>query len=337
MRAALFPAPNSLTMLERDTPSTAENQLLVKVAACGVCGTDLHIYRGLFPARFPLIAGHELAGVVEEAGPAVLHVRPGDHVAVDPNATCGNCRACQRGLGHLCSNLSAIGVTADGGFATHCLVMARQAHKIPKDMPFALAATAEPLACCLHGAERAQIKLGDVVVVIGAGFIGLLMVQLALLRGAATVIVSEPAAQKRETARRLGAHRLVDPEREDLAQVVRDLTQEAGADAVIECVGGQATAQEAVGLAGPGARVVLFGVAPEADRVAVSPYDLYRREITITGSFVNPFTQAAALALLQSGRVKVAELITHRLPLDELARAFALIESREATKIVIEP
>jgi 2-desacetyl-2-hydroxyethyl bacteriochlorophyllide A dehydrogenase len=337
MRAAVFPEPRVLAVVERQTPTTAENQVLVKVGACGVCGTDLHIYRGTFPARFPLIAGHEIAGVVEEAGPGVAHLRPGDHVSVDPNSACGNCRACQRGLGHLCANLSAIGVTADGGFATHCLMAARQAQRIPKEMPFAVAALAEPLACCLHGIDRAQVKLGEVALIIGGGLVGLLMVQLALLRGAATVIISERAEHKRELARQLGAHHVVDPRKEDLGAVVRGLTEGAGADAVIECVGGRATAQEAISLAGPGARVVLFGVAPQEDRVPAAPYDLYRREITITGSFVNPFTQAAALALLESGRVKVADLITHRLALSQLERAFALMESAQATKVVIEP
>lgn len=337
MRAAVFPAPGELLVVARDAAHAAENQVLVRVEACGVCGTDLHIHRGLFPARFPLVAGHELAGVVEEAGPGVLHLWPGDHVAVDPNASCGVCRACRRGLGHLCANLSAIGVTADGGFATHCLVPARQAHRIAKDMAFPVAALAEPLACCLHGIERAGIGSGDVVLIIGAGLVGMLMVQLALLQGAAAVVVSEPAARKRETALRLGAHRVVDPAGEDLAQAVRDVTEEVGADVVIECVGGQATAQQAIALAGAGARVILFGVAPQSDRIAVSPYELYRREITITGSFVNPFTQAAALSLLQSGRVQVTDLITHRLPLEELPQAFALMESGEATKIVIEP
>ncbi len=284
-----------------------------------------------------MVAGHEFAGVVEEVGPGVGSPRVGDHVAIDPNIPCGTCRPCRRGLIHLCRDLSAIGVTQDGGFATHCLVPARQAHRVSAEMPFSVAAMAEPVACCVHGIDRAQIRAGDVVLLIGAGTIGLILLQLALLQGAAAAIVSELAPEKRAAAERLGAARAVDPRAESLSDIVAEATEGSGADVVIECVGGRETAQQSVELAGEGATVLLFGVAPQAATIAVSPYRVYRREITITGSFTNPFAHSRALALLSSGRVKVEHLISHHLPLEQVPRGIELLESRRATKVIIEP
>jgi len=337
MRAAVFPSPETCEIVDRQTPLPAEGQVLIRVEACGVCGTDAHIYRGRFPARFPVVAGHEFAGVVEESGSGISSLRAGDRVAIDPNICCGVCRPCRRGLTHLCRDLSAIGVTQDGGFATHCLVPARQAHKVSADLPFPVAAMAEPVACCVHGIDLAAVRSGDVVVLIGAGTIGLILLQLVLLQGVAAAIVSELSEEKRAAAKRLGASCVVDPRSEDLPAIVRDAAQDGGADAVIECVGSQATAEQAVELAGEGGRVLLFGVAPQAARIAVSPFDVYRKEITITGSFTNPFTHSRALALLSSGRLKVEDLISHRLSLERLPEAIDLLESGRATKVIIEP
>lgn len=337
MRAALFREPESVEIVDRSPAPALEQQALIRVEACGVCGTDAHIWRGTFPARFPLIAGHEIAGVVEELGPGVGFLRPGDHVSVDPNISCGVCRPCRRGLIHLCRNLAAIGVTWDGGFATHCLVPAQQCYKMPGDMPFSVAAMTEPLACCVHGVDRAQVRPGETVVLIGAGAIGLILLQLVRLQGAAAVIVSELVEEKREMAARLGASRIVDPQAEDLATVVEEATGGDGADVVIECVGGAETAQLAMELAGEAGRVLLFGVAAESDRIAISPYEVYRKEITITGSFTNPFTHQRALDLLAAGQVEVEQLVTDRLPLDRVQAAIELLESRDALKVIIEP
>ena len=337
MRAAVFPRPGACEVVERAIAALAEGEVLVRVEACGVCGTDVHVYRGQFPARFPLTAGHEFAGVVEGVGDGVSTLEVGDRVAVDPNIPCGTCRPCRRGLVHLCRDLSAIGVTRDGGFATHCVVPARQAHGLPETIPFWVGAMAEPAACCVHGIERARIRSGDTVVVIGAGMIGLILLQLAQLQGAAITIVSELNANKREEAKRLGAEQVVDPRDEDLGAAVEDATGASGADVVIECVGSQETAQQAVDLAGEGGRVLIFGVAPQEARVALSPYEVYRKELTITGSFTNPFSQARALALLASGRLKIEELISHRLPLESVTRGIELVESGEAMKVLIEP
>jgi threonine dehydrogenase-like Zn-dependent dehydrogenase len=195
---------------------------------------------------------------------------------------------------------------------------------------------AEPVACCVHGIDRAGIRTGDVVLVIGAGAIGLILLQLALLQGAATTIVSELQPEKRESAKKLGATLVVDPCSEDLEKIAKDATEGAGPDVVIECVGGRETAQQAVDLAGEGGRVLLFGVAPQDARIDISPHQVYRREVRVTGSFTNPYTHGRAIALLASGRLEVGGLISHRLPLDSVLDGIALLESGEATKVIIQ-
>ena len=338
MRALVFRAPGESEIVERDNPSVAEGNLLVQVAACGICGTDLHIYEGTFPsATFPLVAGHEFSGIIEATGGGVPYLRRGDHVAIDPNQPCGACRPCRRGLGHLCPNLAALGVTTDGGFATHCLVPARLAYKLQPDLPLHVAALAEPVSCCLHGIERANLRMGDVVAVLGAGMIGLVMLQLSLLRGASAVVVSEPEPGKREMALALGATAAVDPNTEEVHAAIAEITGGSGADAVLECVGLPETAQQAICLAGEGGTVVIFGVSPESARLTISPYDLFRRGITVAGSFTNPHTFDAALALLHSGRLQVEPLISHRLPLEEFEEGLSLLSTHQAMKVIIEP
>jgi len=336
MRAAVFREPGSCVVVERETVGPSETQVLVRVESCGICGTDSHIYRGEFGAHYPVIAGHEFAGVVEEVGAKVRFVRTGDHVTIDPNMFCGSCRPCRRGLTHLCTNLSAIGVTQDGGFATHCLLPGSQCHKVPADLDVEVAAMTEPVACCIHGVDRAGVTSGDVVVIIGGGTIGLILLQLVLLQGAATTIVSELQPDKRQHAQKLGATLVVDPQTEDLEQFARDVTEGAGPDVVIECVGGSKTAQQAIDLAGVSGRVLLFGVAAKDERVSISPYGVYRREVSIMGSFTNPFTCDRAIALLASGRLRVKGFVSHRLPLEGVPEGIALLESGEATKVMIQ-
>lgn len=337
MRAAVFARPGVCEFVERDLAISADNHVLVRVEACGVCGTDAHIYSGSFPARFPVIAGHEFAGIVEEVGPRVTMLRSGDAVAIDPNIPCGSCPTCRRGRSHLCRNRAAIGVTQDGGFATHCLLPAQQCHKLPPSFPAEVAALAEPVACCVHGIDRAAIRSGDVVFILGCGGIGLILLQLALLQGASAVIASDPKPEKREMALQLGATGVLDPGTEDVAQAAAAAAGGAGPDVVIEAVGASETAQQAVDIVGDGGRVVLFGVAPEQARVSVAPYEVYRRELTITGSLTNPFTHDRALALLASGKVKVDRLISHRVRLDEIPKGLELLESGAATKVLVEP
>ncbi len=334
MKAVVIERPQVVRVVDRDVPQAGPEDVVVRVGACGVCGTDVHIYHAGFRADYPVIPGHEFAGEVVEVGERVTHVQSGDRVVIDPNISCGVCPYCRRGLIHLCENLSALGVNIPGGFQEFCRAPAKQVYRLPAGLPLEEAAFVEPLACCVHGIDRAQIQAGDSVVILGAGAIGLLMLQLARLEGARQVIVSEPVPAKADLARRFGADMVVDPTAADLRQAVLDRT-EIGADVVIECVGSARTAEQALGLSRRGGRVVLFGVSPKDAQVPVYPYAVFLNEQSIVGSYINPYTHARAIGLLAGGRVCVREIISHRFVLAEFPRAMELAESGGAVKIMV--
>lgn len=336
MKAAVLDAPRSLRVEDRDRPPLGEEDILVRVHTCGVCGTDSHIYEGGFLVQFPVVPGHELAGEVVEVGREVRHLAAGDRVTIDPNIVCGVCPYCRAGKINLCDNLRAVGVRMDGGFAGYCRAPAKQAYKLPDHLSLAAGAYAEPLACCLHGIDRARLEPGESVLVIGGGSIGLAMLQLALSGGASQVILSEPVDSRRELAAQLGASTVLDPRREDVTAETRDRTG-GGADLVIECAGSPRTAEQAVACARKGGRVLFFGVAPEEAAAQLRPYDIFIRELTILGSFVNPFTHQRAVEALAQGRVTPEAFITHRYPVAELGEALRMSRSSDAVKVVVQP
>ncbi len=327
MQAMVFENPGVLHLMERPQPTPQEGELLVRVRASGICGTDRHIYHGEAPAQPPVILGHEFAGEVVAVGPGVTPDWVGRRVAIDPNIYCGQCDPCRDGRPQLCTSLKAIGVTCDGGFAEFCAVPEAQALPIPDGLSFEEAAMAEPVACCLHGIDLAEIRAGQTVTVLGGGAIGLILAQLARAQGAAEVVVSEPAAPRREIASTLGLE-AVPPE------VLRDRLP-AGVDVVIEAVGATVTAAQALEIARRGAMILFFGVTPMGQKIEVEPFQVYQKELTIRGSALNPFTQRRALALLGSGRVNVAPLITHKIGLEDLERTLATPAPPEMVKAMV--
>lgn len=316
MKAVVFRGPRDVALVERPVPAAGAGRVLVRVRACGVCGTDRHIYAGEFPAAALVVLGHEYAGEVVAVGEGVTDLAPGDRVAVDPNVACGTCRPCRAGQIHLCENLTALGVNYDGGFAEFSAVPRAQAYPFPAGLDWAAAAMAEPVACCLHGIDLAGIRPGHTVLVIGGGAIGQIHAQLARLSGASRVVVSDPVEARRRLALALGADEVLDPTAQSIEAMRGALG--GGADVVIEAVGSAATAEQSLELAARGGTVIWFGVAAPGAESRVRPYDVYRREITLRGSFVNPHTHGRALALLAAGRLQVAPLISRRVALDEV-------------------
>jgi 2-desacetyl-2-hydroxyethyl bacteriochlorophyllide A dehydrogenase len=336
MQASVYRGPGKIGLEPRGAPRPGPTDLVIQVRACGLCGTDMHILEGEFPAAPGIVLGHEFAGVVTEFGAAVTAFKPGDHVAVDPNIACGLCPACQRGDVHLCDDLQALGVTRDGGFAEMAVLPASQAYRVPEQLSLEACALAEPLSCCLHGLDQAGIRTGDRVLVIGAGPIGLLMVQLARGSGAAVVGVTDPFETKRALARRLGADRAVDPAGGDVTDRLGDLAPR-GFDVVLECVGRPATAAQALGLARRGGTVIWFGVNPPGATVPVEPYMIYRNELTIRAAFVNPHTFARAVTLLAQRRIQAEPLLSHRFPLGGVAEGIAMMKTGQAVKALVLP
>ena len=338
MKGNFFLGNGKFEIREMTFGAPGPNEVLIRNMACGVCGTDVHIYHGepgSADVTPPVVLGHEYAGIVEAIGRDVTIVKPGDAVAVDPNIYCGTCYQCRKGHKQLCGNMQAVGVTRDGGFAEYSMVPETQVFRMNPEIGFPAMAMAEPLACCIHGIEQVNIQSGDAVTVIGGGAIGLLMVQLAKLRGAGTVILSEPVEARRKIGLEIGADLAIDPLSEDPAACVASYLGRPGADVVIECVGKTAATKQAFDVTNRGARILLFSV-PSVDAEFPLPlFDVYKKELKIFGSFVNPDTHEDAVQLLNSGRIKTAPLITHFFPLEKLEDAILMQMSSESIKVQV--
>lgn len=338
MKASRFLGNKTFAVTDLPTPHAGPGELVLRNQVCGVCGTDVHIYHGepgSADVNPPVVLGHEYSGEVVEVGEGVTGFAVGDHVTVDPNIYCGHCAYCQNGKKQLCPSMEAIGVTRDGGFAQYSRIPASQAFKLEPTVPWEAAAMAEPLACCLHGIDLAGIQVGDKVCVVGGGAIGLLMVQLAKLSGASQIVLSEPNEKRRQAGLQLGANAALDPTRPDAQEAFAQVL-DGGANVVIECVGNVPAVKSAFQFAGKGATVLLFSV-PKVDATFDLPlFDVYKKELTIKGSFVNPDTHARAVALINSGKVDFGPIITHRFTLDQLPEAIAMQMSDASIKVVVE-
>lgn len=335
MRASYFLGNKTFEVRETEKPRAGKGEIVIQNMVCGVCGTDVHIYHGepgSADVNPPVVLGHEYSGVVVEVGEGVTSLKPGDHVTVDPNIYCGKCEYCRNGKKQLCESMEAVGVTRNGGFEEYSVVPEAQAFKLAPELPMEAGAMAEPVACCLHGVDRAAIREGDTVCVVGGGAIGLIMVQLSKLAGAAKIILSEPNAKRREAGLQLGADWAIDPTQADSMERFKET-----ANVVIECVGNTPAVRSAFQFAKKGATIVLFSV-PKVDATFDLPlFDVYKKELTIHGSFVNPDTHDRAVALLNAGKLNFKPIITHQFPLDQMAEAIAMQMSDQSIKVVVCP
>ncbi len=339
MKAAVFYGKHDLKIEELGTPKANKGEVVLNVKACGICGTDVHIFEGdegaaATPAG--TVLGHEFAGVVTDVGDGVTSLKVGDKVCVDPNKLCNECYYCKSGLGHFCTEMIGIGTTVNGGFAEYCVVPESQVYKISGNTSFEQAAMTEPVACCLHGIDMCDINPGDTVLVIGGGMIGLIMLQLAKLKGASTLIMSEPVAEKRAHAKKLGADICIDPINDDAEKVLA----ENGIDrisTVIECVGRPNTMEQAIHLAGKRSTVMFFGLTKPQEEIKVKPFEIFKKEITLKSSFINPYTQKRALDLISSGKIDVSSMIYKTASLDELSTILNDRELRSKGKFIIKP
>lgn len=339
MKASYFLGKGSFEVRQAPELHPGPGEVAIKNMVCGVCGTDVHIFHGepgSADVNPPVVLGHEYSGEVVEVGEGVTALKPGDHVTVDPNIYCGECVYCRNGKKQLCETMQAVGVTRDGGFGEYSLVPAAQAFKLGDSVPYEAGAMAEPVACCLHGIDLAGIKAGDRVCIVGGGAIGLIMLQLAKLSGASSLVLSEPNEKRRQVALSLGADAAIDPTAPDAGSAYEAALGD-GADVVIECVGNNAAVKSAFQLAKKGATIVLFSV-PKVDATFDLPlFDVYKKELTIKGSFVNPDTHERAVRLINSGKLDFTSIITHRFNLDQLPEAIAMQMSSESIKVVVCP
>jgi len=333
MRAVVVERPHSWQVVEIADPKPASDEVVIAVKACGVCGTDSHIFEGEFPANFPLVPGHEFAGEVVEVGKSVKSVKVGDFVAIHPNVPCRLCDFCKEGNEHLCENLRAYGVHTHGGFAQFVAVKEINVHKADGLTPIQAAWT-EPLSCCLHGLSKVDVKSGEKALVLGCGPIGLLFVQLLLIHGASEVVAVDLSDQRLEMAKRLGASTALHPD--EIDRNYREIAPQ-GFSLVVEASGNSKAVELGLKLVRAGGRFLQFGVCPISATVNFSPFTIYRREITIVGSFSLGKEMPQAIALLRSGRIQVEPLTTHQFGLDGFGEALNLMRSGESLKVQIVP
>ncbi len=306
-------------------PSAGE--ILIRVEASGLCGTDLHIVSGEFPAAHPgVVLGHECAGTVVSVGAAVSAVKPGDRVTVDPNMPCRACFQCRAGRPHLCAQQQAFGSSRDGGLAEFMLCPVEQAYLLPSNLPTEAGSLAEPLACVVHAVDRGDVQLGAAALVIGAGPIGLMTAYLAKAAGASTVLISEKDQRRRDRASALGFE-CIAPEN----------VAPQSMDVVFECAGAAPAMLAAIDGARRGGNIVWIGVVAPDQQLQLHPYELFRRELKIIGTYTNPCTMDRALALLASGQVPWEALITHRYPLNDFHRAWETHSQGVGLKVCVAP
>lgn len=339
MKGNFFLGNGKFEMREMQFAAPGPHEVFVKNMACGVCGTDVHIYHGeegSAEVAPPVVLGHEYSGQVVAVGSEVTAVKPGDCVTIDPNMYCGKCYHCRKGQKQFCETMIAVGVNFNGGFAEYSMVPETQVFPMKPEVGFEAMAMAEPLACCIHGIEQVSIKSGDLVVVVGGGAIGLLMVQLARLRGAGTVILSEPVAARREIGLSVGADYAIDPLASDPLAQIQAITGRKGADVIIECVGKVFATKQAFEFADRGARILLFSVPAPGATFDMPLMDVFKKELKIYGSFVNPDSHQEAVDLINAGRIKTAPLITHRYPIERLEEAIHMQMSAESIKVLVK-
>jgi len=334
MKAAFYEAPHKVDVHEAPRPEPGKDEVVVRVEACGLCGTDQHIYRGGFLPHYPLIGGHEMAGEVAAIGEGVDNIAEGQRVAIDPGVFCGYCFFCQRAQGNHCLHWSSIGVTRNGGFAEY--VLAPKANIYPiGDMPYETAAFIEPISCVVYGLKRLQIPVGANALIYGAGTIGLLMLQLARHGGGGQVVSVDTKPEKLALARKLGATATVragDTADDELRQL-----SELGYDVVIDCTGVPSVVEHTFTHVRDEGKLLFFGVNPVKAAIKVSPYDVYKKDLTILGSFALRYTFHQAIDLLENGSVDVKPLLSAQLPLERFPDALKLAGEGDALKVQIQP
>ena len=339
MKAAVFYGKHDMKVEEVPMPQVGDRDVLIKVEACGICGTDVHIFegdKGAAACTPPTILGHEFSGVVEATGRLVTKIKAGERVSVDPNHYCGNCVYCRDGIAHFCEHMTGFGTTVNGGFAQYCSVDERQVYRLGEHTSFEQGAMTEPLACCLHGIDQCGIRPGSHVAVIGGGMIGLLMVQLSKLSGAAKVVLLEPVEGKREMGHKMGADLCINPIGADVGRLLAEQGI-SRLDTVIECVGNVNTIRQAIGLAGKKSVVMMFGLTKPDDELTIRPFEIFEKEIELKSSYINPYPQKRALDLIDSGQVDVQSMICETAGLEDLADILSSPERRSMGKYVVSP
>lgn len=339
MKAVVYTAARRYRVTEVPTPQAGPSEVRIRVTQVGLCGTDLHIHNGDFDAVFPLIPGHEVVGVVDQLGQGATRFTIGEQVTVNPNIHCGACDYCLAGRLTLCSNARGLGVNQAGFFAEYATVDERQVFSV-EGLDKDTAVFTEPAACAMHGVETLKMRPGGAVLVFGAGPTGLLLAQLLAHSGASSVTVAAPTQFKLDNAITLGVDNTALIDRSDPPGSVPSLLAASpagnGYEIVVEATGSTAIGNICVPLTRNGGTVLVYGVTRADEAIAFHPFDMFRREITIKGSFAEMTSFGAAIGALRTGRARTDGIITHRFALDDYGTALdALAADPTAHKVII--
>jgi L-iditol 2-dehydrogenase len=339
MKAAVWYGGRDVRIEDVPKPDIESNDALVRVRSVGICGSELHAYEGISKRRKPpLIMGHEFSGEVAEVGREVKNSELGDRVVVDPVTRCGACEQCLRGQGNVCRNLRLLGLHKPGAYAEYVLAPAMNCYKLPNGVSFEEGSMVEPLAVAVHAVNRTPIKLGDKVVVIGAGIIGLMVLQAAKAAGAESVFITDVLDYKLDLARNLGADLAINSKTEDSVERIKEVTDGHGADVVLEAVGLEATVRDAMNVLDRGGRLTILGNL--AQTMTLEIMDAVVKEFDIKGSYCYTHDDfKKALDFIKDRRINVKTLITNVLPLDEAEKGFELLHEKKerVLKVLLKP
>ncbi len=340
MKALVYSNPKEFSIQEVDIPKCGENQVIIKVKVCGICKTDVHIHNGKFISKFPLTPGHEFTGVVEEVGSKVSSFKKGDRVVADNTVLCGECYYCRRNQPLYCENFHSLGVTGPGGFAEYVVVNQDKVFKIKDHLSFDEAAFTEPTACAIHGMDMIDIQNGDNVLMFGAGPTGIILAQLLRYGGAGNLVVAAPSQFKLDILEDLGIAQTVQIDRNDESIHEKKIKSmfPKGFDVIIDATGAASVTEACFKYAKMGSKIVVYGVCDESDRIQVSPYEIFSKEYKIIGSFAQTHCFDRAINALETGIVKVNNLISHRFSLDDYAKGLeTVISGKQSIKVLINP
>ena len=330
MKAVVLKEVNNLVLEEVTRPTPASGQSLVKMLACGICGTDRHIYKGEYPSTKPVILGHEFGGVVAEVGPG-SKFNVGDLVSVDPNIVCGQCVDCKAGRTAFCPSLTALGVNINGGLAEYVLTPDTQIYPVRPDLNPLHLAFIEPLACSIRGMDLAGLKGGEKVAILGGGVIGLLVVQLAKLAGASEIVLVTRQKFRRDVALKIGATRVIDPKSESVTDVL------SGMDVTFECAGAVETFNQAQKVTRRGGAIIVLGLTAAGTKVEFNLFDVVVNELRIQGSYLNPLTQGRAAEIVGSGKLNLDIMISKVVYLDGVKAILDADPAEGDIKYIVSP
>lgn len=336
MKVALLRRPYQLELVDRPVPRPSPDEVLIRLRAAGICGSDIHGLAGEHPLMtLPRVLGHELAGQVEAVGREVTRVSPGDHVVVDPMLLCGHCRPCRLGRYNCCENLKVLGVHTDGGFAEFIALSQEQVYTVPEDLPWEVGALVEPLAVGAHGVARAKVTDGDRVVILGAGTIGLAAL-LAAKQYQAQAIVLDVLDWKLERARALGADLVLNPATEDAVGALMDLTDGQGAEVVLEAAGSPVTVASTVNYVASAGRIGIIGLTSQ--EIPLHQSEFTRREVDVYFSRNSLDQFPRVIRRITQREIDPCPLISHRFPFLEVKQALQMARERrrEVGKIILE-